>query len=314
MLDNILSNKLFFVQILIMLGASLLGILLINPQEIPDRYVLGIGTFVLNWYMIARYCREDESLKENSYTIWFFSVWMISFVPFYFDYRLGITFLLMNYVMIHCFGFENEKNDPKNAFDIGFFYAISCMFLPQLILFFPLLFVYFLSLYAINKNIGWIFLIGFILPILGLVQIAYLLDFDFLLPHFTQQIMLKGVAWRYEYLLLLPVVVVLILAFIDHFIHENKQAANRKRMYILLLAFMIISLIIFGLYSGTETYFLAFLAMPISVMMAKYVKHRKPEHTTYRNVLLIGFLVCMLFFAFIDKMPKIYTLFREVTV
>lgn len=314
MLDNILSNKLFFVQILIMLGASLLGFLLINPQEMPFRSVLGIATFVLNWYIIIRYFREDESLKENSYTIWFFSVWMISFVPFFLDYRLGAAFLLMNYVMIHCFRFENEKNDPKNAFDIGFFFAISCMFLPPLILFLPLLFVYFLSLYAIDKKIGWIFLIGFLFPILSLAQIAYLLDFDFLLHYFKQQIMIKGVVWQYEYLFLFPVVLTLILAFIDHFVHENKQAANRKRMYILSIIFMIISLIIFGLYSGTEIYFLAFLALPISIMLAKYVKHRKPKYTAYKNIVLIGFLVCMLFFAFFDKMPKVYTLFREVTI
>ncbi len=314
MLDKLLSNKVFFVQIIIILCASLLGLLLINTNAFIHRYWIAVVLFAINWYFVFFYIHEDESLKENSYAVWFYSIWMIPFLHFFIDYRFAVALLLLNFVMIKVLEFENEKNDTKNAFDIGLFLALASLFIPPLIIFFPFLFAYFLSLRGIDKTIGWMFFIGFLIPILGFIQITYLLDYDFLINYYTGSLMISWVEWNNYYLLLIPIAILIVISFVDHFMHENKQAANRKRMYVLLLLFAAIILTIFALFAADQTFYLAFLGLPISIMISKYLKHRKEDYLVYKNIVLIGFLVFMVLFAFLNKMPKIYSLFGEITI
>ena len=314
MLDKLLSNRVFFIQIIIIFVASALGILLINTDSYLQRYSIALGLFVVNWYLVVNYFNEDKSIKENNYTIWFYGLWMIPFIHYFIDYRFAIALILMNYVMIKVLEFENEKNDVRSAFDIGLFLAIAAIFLPPILILFPVLMVYFLTLRSIDRSIFWMYFIGFSIPILGYAQVIYLLDYQFLVEYYTERLTVDMLQWNNYYILLIPILLVLILAIVDHIMNQNKQAANRKRMYILMIGFLAFWITIFVLYNGVYNYYLAFLALPMSVMLGKYIKHRKATHLTYKNIVLIGFLVLMLLYTFLHKMPKIYSLFGEVTI
>lgn len=314
MLDKLLSKKLFFIQIIIIVFTSGLGILLVNTDSYLQRYSIAIALFAFNWYLIVSYFNEDQSLKENNYAIWFYSIWMIPFTQFFIDYRFAFALLLMNWVMIKVLQYEDDKNDVRSAFEIGLFLVTASFFLPPIAYLYPILLVYFLSLRSINSSIYWMYFVGFAIPILAIVQILYLLDYTFMFDYYTERFMLDFAQWNNYFVLLMPILVVLILAIIDHIMNQNKQSANRKRMYILMIGFLMFWLVLFFLFNAQSTYYLAFLALPMSIMLGKYVKHRKSNFNIYKNAILIGFLVLMILYTFLNKMPKIYSLFGEVTI
>ena len=77
----------------------------------------------------------------------------------------------------------------------------------------------------------------------------------------------------YPFTLLLPIMGLLLLALLSHFVHLNKKSLLNRHKYTFILAFSVAQLITIFLYMNQNYEYLLLLALPTSIILGRYLRY-----------------------------------------
>ena len=312
MLVNLLAKRNFFIQIFIILLCFLLGATNFPTIYLSKLELVGVGVTILTLIYVAYIDAKKELIGKNSYSTWFYMLWIMPCILQLMDYRVAGSLLLVTYIMSKLIYFEAEQSDKFEAFDIGVFLGFAILLNPPLFVLGLVIFTYFLTLRSIDSSIFVLALLGFLVPILVFVQVSYLLDFNFLIKYYQHSLMFDFYRFNIKHIFLVPVVIFMIVAFIDYLRTINKEPIQIKRIFFL-IQLMVISLVVTtALFGGEQLAYLSFFAFMFIILFTKYFANKKPQLNWLKETILWGYLVCMLFYNFYDRIPRIFSLITEV--
>jgi hypothetical protein len=197
-----------------------------------------------------------------------------------------------------------EKNpDNKNyAFDIGIMLSVSAFFFPPAIFLFIFLMFNYIYKQSINFRVTVLFLLGFILPLVLGIQILYLADELHWLQNLQNAFSFNF--WAENILWLVPVLVLMIISWLDHLSHAATQDINKRYSYFLAFLFFLNWIGILILFAGNDYPYLIVLALPVSIFLGRFTQFQNSVWT--KEFFLWGFLVFMLAFYFRVEIVEIY--------
>jgi hypothetical protein len=313
MLANLLAKRNFFVQILLItlffgLGASNFNSIYLNKLEI-----IGLGLSILTILYVWYVDYQNSLVSSSSYTTWFYMLWIMPCLALLLDFRVSGSLLLVTYIITKLIYFEVDNTVKYEAFDIGAFLGFAILLNPPLFILGLVILGYFISLRSIDSSIFTLAILGLLVPILVFVQVSYLLDFDFLIDYYHDALLLDYFRLDIKQIFLVPVVIFIVVSFLDYVKNVNKEPVHIKRIFLLLFLIVIALTITSALFGGAQLAFLSFFGFIFMILFSKYFSNKKPQLNWLKETILWGYLICMLFYNFYDRIPRIYSLITDVS-
>ncbi|MBF0597706.1 DUF6427 family protein [Faecalibacter rhinopitheci] len=313
MLVNLLAKRNFFIQIFIIILFSILGATNFNSIYLSNLEIIGLSLSFLTIGYVVYIDSDNELISKSSYTTWFYILWMMPFMVQLLDYKMAGSLLLVTYITSKLIYFETDQSKTFEAFDIGVFLGFTILLNPPLFILGLVVFTYFLTLKGIDSSIIILAILGLLVPLLVFVQISYLLDFNFLIDYYQKALSFNFFEFDIKQIFLVPIVIFAIVAFANFLINANKESVHVKRVFLLLHLMLISLILICVLYGGAEIKFLCFFGILFMIIFTKYFANKKPHMNWLKETILWSYLVCMLFYNFYDRIPRIYSLITEVS-
>ncbi|WP_313375773.1 DUF6427 family protein [Chishuiella sp.] len=313
MLVNLLYKRNFFIHIFIIVLFMGLGMINFNTIVLSDLEKLGFFLTFLTVIFVVYIDFKNDLLNSSSFPIFTYILFLMPFIAGLTDYKIAGSLLLITYVSAKLLYFESEKNDIYEAFDIGLFMSFAILLSPPLIFLGIIIFAYFLTLRVVEPKIPILGFLGFIVPILVIVQISYLLDYYFLLEFYKEQLIPRLFQFELKQIFLIPIGIILIFSIIHQIKTGNKLSAQKKRIYLfihLMFFTLLISYIFF--WNSNDTY-LSFLSFCVMIMLTRYFSEYRPKITWLNEAYVWIYLICLLIFNFYDRIPKFFTLITDVS-
>lgn len=313
MLVNLLKKRNFFKQIFIIVLFTLLGLLNYNDFYLSDLNKIGAVLTILLIAFVGYSDYFNKLISKSAFSIFTYMLWLMPFIGGLIDYKIAGSLLLVTYVSTKLLYFESEKNDPYSAFDIGVFLSFAILLNPILIFLGVIIFIYFLTLKAVEPKVPILGILGFIVPILIVAQVSFLLDYYFILDFYKEQLTPHIIQPQLKYIFLVPIVVIVVLSFINHIKNVNKLTAQKKRIYSLIHLMFITILVTFIFFGEDKDTFLAFLSYSIMTMLSRYFVESKPKIEWLNEALIWIYMISLLIYNFYDRIPRFYSLITEVS-
>ncbi|MBS7332823.1 DUF6427 family protein [Faecalibacter bovis] len=313
MLVNLLAKRNFFIQIFIIVLFFGLGATNFNSIYLSKLEFIGFALTILTIAYVAYKDSNNELISKNSYSTWFYMLCMMPCIGQLLDYKIAGSLLLITYVTTELMYFETEHTSKFEAFDIGMFLSFAILLNPPLFILGIVIFAYFLTLKAIDPSILILAILGFLVPVLVFAQISYLMDFKFLVDYYREALFLDYYNFEIKHIFLLPVVGLLAMALLNYVRSVNKEVVEVKRVFFLIFLMLISFLIISALFGGSQLIYLSFFGLIMMIIFSKDFANKKPQYNWLKETILWGYLICMLFFNFYDRIPRIYSLITEVS-
>lgn len=304
MLAKLLSGKSFFIHFI--LGSLFIFLFLgkIYGSETHEVNFWGIAAFLATVIATFLFFINSKLFKSAGFPFWFFIIWIFVFSGIANDHRISTSLLvctLLFWRMVHA----EEKADSKTyAFDVGICLSISSFFYPPSILLIGLILFNYLYMQSLNLRVIILFSLGFILPLAVGIQVLYLTENMIWLNEIQAYFYIDF--WKNsDVLALIPIGLLIIIAWLDHLAHSGTQDINKRHIYFLFFLYFINWLIILILFGGNQIDLLAVLALPISVFCARFVQYK--ENFALKEIILWGFLAILAGFYFREELTEIYT-------
>lgn len=219
-----------------------------------------------------------------------YTLLIIGFYEGNLDIGLAVT-LLCNGVLLLLLTEPDVATVSQNYPLIGALLAINFLFLPAM---WPVSVFVLLHLFATSPNIGqdiFRMVFGEVLVAGAYFCVAYFFGANAWDSRYLP--MPTGVYFnsRQAYASLIPLGILAILAVADHFLNYNKKSPVSRYKYTFVLVFGLSQLVAAGLYAGTHHDFFLLLALPLSVIFARYLWHLPRPWMRSVGLLL---LVCLL--------------------
>ena len=314
MLVNLLAKRNFFIQIFIILLFFLLGVTNFDTIYLNSLQLIGLGLTILSITIVTYIDFKFELVSKNAYSTWFYMLTIMPSISVLLDYKLSGSLLLLTYVLSKLIYFETEQSDKIEAFDIGVFLGFAILLTPPLYIIGIIIFFYFLTLRGIDRSILTLAILGFLVPILVFIQISYLLDFNFLVDYYKNALIFNFYKFDIKHVFLIPIVALGILAFINYLNSVNKEPVHIKRIFLLIHLIIVSLLVTMGLYGGSELNFICFFAIILMMVFTKYMRNKKAHLNWLKETILWAYLICMLFYNFYDRIPRIFSFITEVSL
>ena len=314
MLVNLLAKRNFFIQIFIIFLFFVLGATNFNSIYLSKLEFIGVGLTILTMAYVAYVDVQNELISKNSYTTWFYMLFLMPSVLTLTDYKIAGSLLLITYITTKLIYFESDNTEKYEAFDIGVFLGFAILLHPPLFILGIVILGYFLSLRAIDSSIFILSILGLLVPILVFVQISYLLDFEFLIDYYREALMLDYFRLDIKQIFLLPIVILAVIAFINYVRTINKEPVQIKRVFLLLNIMLLALIVTSALFGGAQILQLSFFAFLFMIIFSKYFTNKKAHLNWLKETILWTYLICMLFYNFYDRIPRIYSLITEVSL
>lgn len=313
MLVNLLAKRNFFIQIFIIVLFFGLGATNFNSIYLNKLEIVGLVLTICTIGFVAYKDANNDLISKNSYSTWFYMLSLMPCIGQLLDYKVAGSLLLITYITTELMYFETDKTSKFEAFDIGMFLSFAILLNPPLFILGLVIFAYFLTLKAIDSSIFVLSILGFLVPVLVFAQVSYLLDFKFLLDYYREAFLLDYYQPQIKHIFLVPLVILLIMAFINYVRSVHKEPVEIKRVFLLLFLMLISLVVISALFGGVNLVFLSFFSLLLMIIFSKDLANKKPHLNWLKETILWGYLICMLFFNFYDRIPRIYSLITEVS-
>ena len=313
MLVNLLAKRNFFVQIFLIFLFFVLGVINFNSFYLSKLELIGVALSILTIGYVNYIDSKKSIISTSVYTTWFYMLWIMPCMVLLTDFRISGSLLLITYISVKLFYFEVDNTDKYEAFDIGAFLGFAVLLNPPLFILGLIILGYFLSLRAIDSSILVLSILGLLVPILVFVQVSYLLDFDFLINYYRESLMLDYFRLDIKQAFLIPVVIFIVLAFLNYVKNVNKEPVYIKRIFLLLFLMILALIVTSALFGGPQILYLPFFGFPFMILFSKYFSNKKPQLNWLKETILWGYLICMLFYNFYDRIPRIYSLITDVS-
>lgn len=302
MLANLLSRKSFLVQIILGIVFILFFVLINFGITIDDQIAISDFLFVLTVIVSCLFFNTTKLIKFPGISIWYFLIWALAFSGITSELRITLSLLVCTVLIWRLLYTVGNLENRNSAFEIGILLSISSFFWPPTVFLGGFLLFNYLYVQALNLRTFLLFILGFILPIAGGVQILYLLNETNWIGSYQTSFCLNF--WTAKIYTLIPIGVLLLLAWFDHVSNSSIQEMTKRHQYFLLFLYFINLLIILILYAGENFNTLMFLGLPLTVFLTRLTQYRPTEFQ--KNLLLWIYLIVMLAFHFREELKEIY--------
>lgn len=313
MLVNLLAKKNIFIKIFVILLFSLLGLTNLKSIDFSYLQLIGLSITAITIIYVGYIDQKNDLISKSSYPSFFYILWIMPFIDGLIDYKIAGSLLLMTYITAELLYFEVEKEDRNTAFDIGVFLGFAVLLNPPLIIVGVVIFAYFLTLRSIDSLIFLLAILGFLVPILAALQVSFLMGYDFLVDFYVNQMQFDYFQPEIKQIFLIPVLIFLGVAIVNHLSNLTKLSAPLKRVFFLLYSIFIALIVTYILYGGNNDSYLAFMTFSLMIVLTHFMTTNKGKMNWFKEGMLWSYMVCLLIYNFYDRIPRFFSLITEVS-
>lgn len=302
MLVNLLSRNSNFVQIVfcaLFLALFLFGIF----QQVVDwELVVGVLFFLLSILVSVLFFNNSNLIKVPSFAVLFFLSWVFVFSDIYLDYKISISLLSSTLIFWRLLLAERRPENKKFLFDIGLLISLSGLFYPPSFLMFFFLLFTFIYKQTVTLRGVILFVVGISLPLIVGSQVLFLIDRVDWLVEFKNDFELNY--WKTSILGLIPIGILILIAWMDHFASVTSQDVNKRHYYFLAFLYFINWIVILSLYGGGNLNLMVFLGFPIAIFLTRVVQYQKNQKV--KELFLWLYLAFITAFYFRSEISEFY--------
>lgn len=302
MLVNLLSRNSNFVQIVfcaLFLALFLFGLF----QQVVDwELVVGVLFFLLSILFSVLFFNNSNLIKVPSFAVLFFLSWVFVFSDIYLDYKISISLLSSTLIFWRLLLAERRPENKKFLFDIGLLISLSGLFYPPSFLMFFFLLFTFIYKQTVTLRGVILFVVGISLPLIVGSQVLFLIDRVDWLVEFKNDFELNY--WKTSILGLIPIGILILIAWMDHFASVTSQDVNKRHYYFLAFLYFINWIVILSLYGGGNLNLMVFLGFPIAIFLTRVVQYQKNQKV--KELFLWLYLAFITAFYFRSEISEFY--------
>ncbi|MFC6267269.1 DUF6427 family protein [Frigoriflavimonas asaccharolytica] len=290
---RLLSKESTIFSIPLYIGFLLVMLIFFNLFEISDFAIIStIVTFV--GVALGYFCFNAIKLNYLYHLpLFLYTFFVFALYPGNLDIGIAVT-LLSNSFIILILTDVNEDTNKKSYILIGTLLVINYIFLPTT---WPMILFVILHVISTSQRIGlqlFRVIFGAALTIFSYFSVVYFLGYhswnEAYLPFYYFN-------WTVDFQSLyplIPVVLLLLYAVLDHFNNYNKKSPVSKYKYTFILIFTVAQLLTIVFYMGSHYEYLLLLALPISIILSRMLNFL-PKYWM-REVGLWSIIICLLIF------------------
>lgn len=302
MLVNLLSRNSNFVQIVfcaLFLALFLFGLF----QQVVDwELVVGVLFFLLSILFSVLFFNNSNLIKVPSFAVLFFLSWVFVFSDIYLDYKISISLLSSTLIFWRLLLAERRPENKKFLFDIGLLISLSGLFYPPSFLMFFFLLFTFIYKQTVTLRGVILFVVGISLPLIVGSQVLFLIDRVDWLIEFKNDFELNY--WKTSILGLIPIGILILIAWMDHFASVTSQDVNKRHYYFLAFLYFINWIVILSLYGGGNLNLMVFLGFPVAIFLTRVVQYQKNQKV--KELFLWLYLAFITAFYFRSEISEFY--------
>lgn len=296
MLSNILGQKQIFISVLLFI-LFYVGFFSIN-SDFEFNLFSGLSLLFVSFIAILGivFARQILFLKKSQYFSFFILAWLLIFTANLQDisFYSGLFFLYLVFLSILATDYLNLNF--LSPFDVGLFTAIAVILHPPFYIFlgFILLHYLFLSKTQFRQLLGCF--LGILTTSLLYIEVIYLTDNTDVFLVWQDELSLTYSFYQSNLLYLVPILFLLLIAFLDYTNHLNQKTPVVKQLYFSTILFSVFSTIYILFYSGDFYYSFTLLFLPIGLLLSNYMVYHKK--LLRKELFLWVFIVFLILFAY----------------
>lgn len=302
MLVNLLSRKSNFVQIVF----CALFLALFSVKVFQDnhewRTIIGVIFFLLSVLISILFFNNSNLIKIPNFAILFFLAWVFVFSDIYLDYKISISLFASTLIFWRLLLAERRPENKKFLFDIGLLISLSGFFYPPSFLMFFFLLFTFVYKQTVTLRGVILFVVGISLPLIVGSQMLFLMDRVDWLIEYRSAFELNH--WKSSIFGLIPIGVMILIAWMDHFSSVTSQDVNKRHYYFLAFLYFINWVVILVFYGGENLNLMVFLGFPIAIFLTRVVQYQK--NIKVKELFLCLYLVFICAFYFRSQIIEFY--------
>ncbi|SFI54887.1 DUF6427 family protein [Halpernia frigidisoli] len=262
--SNIFSIPVYLVFLTVIISAfNALNISNLNIISFLITFVgIALGYFVFNQIKL----NYQEHLPLFLYTFFIFA-----FYPGDLDIGIAVSLFTNSFLLLFLTSTDDDVRKDSYVL-IGALILLNFIFLPTT---WPMILFVIMHVIATSKRIALDFfkvLMGGFLIVISYLGLMYFLGYtswdNSYFPFGKFKINLD----LYPLYLLSPIALMIVLSVMDHFNNFNKKSLSSRFKYGFILIFTLAQLITVILYMGKSNEYLLLLALPLSIILARYLK------------------------------------------
>lgn len=262
--SNIFSIPVYLVFLFLILSAfNVLNISNLNIISAIITFIgIALGYFVFN------------QIKLNYQThlpLFLYTFFIFAFYPGDLDIGIAVSLFTNSFLLLFLTSTDDEVRKDSYVL-IGALLIINFIFLPTT---WPMIIFVIMHIFATSKRIAldlFKVLMGGFLIAISYFGMMYFIGYTSWDANYFPFGGLRFTKNFYPLYLLTPIALLVILAVVDHFNNFNKKSPSSRFKYGFILIFTLAQLITVVLYMGKNNEYLLFLALPFSVILARYLK------------------------------------------
>lgn len=302
MLVNLLSRNSNFVQIVFCALFLALFSFGLFQQVVDWELVVGVLFFLLSILFSVLFFNNSNLIKVPSFAVLFFLSWVFVFSDIYLDYKISISLLSSTLIFWRLLLAERRPENKKFLFDIGLLISLSGLFYPPSFLMFFFLLFTFIYKQTVTLRGVILFVVGISLPLIVGSQVLFLIDRVDWLVEFKNDFELNY--WKTSILGLIPIGILILIAWMDHFASVTSQDVNKRHYYFLAFLYFINWIVILSLYGGENLNLMVFLGFPIAIFLTRVVQYQKNQKV--KELFLWLYLAFITAFYFRSEISEFY--------
>lgn len=302
MLVNLLSRNSNFVQIVFCALFLALFSFGLFQQVVDWELVVGVLFFLLSILFSVLFFNNSNLIKVPSFAVLFFLSWVFVFSDIYLDYKISISLLSSTLIFWRLLLAERRPENKKFLFDIGLLISLSGLFYPPSFLMFFFLLFTFIYKQTVTLRGVILFVVGISLPLIVGSQVLFLIDRVDWLIEFKNDFELNY--WKTSILGLIPIGILILIAWMDHFASVTSQDVNKRHYYFLAFLYFINWIVILSLYGGENLNLMVFLGFPIAIFLTRVVQYQKNQKV--KELFLWLYLAFITAFYFRSEISEFY--------
>lgn len=245
---------------------------------------IALGYFLFN---------KIDLTYQTHLPLFLYTFFVFALYPGNLDIGLSIA-LLTNSFLLLILTSDNEDINKKFYVLAGVILAINYFFLPTT---WPMAIFVIVHISSTSKkvlqNLFRLFF-GMLIILLSYLGVMYLINYTTYNPENFPMVLDKPMKSFYPYTVLSPVILMIIVAVINHFQNYNKKSPLSRFKYTFLLLFSLAQLTTVILYMGGSHEYLLLLALPASIILSRYLRFLPKYWIKEFGLWLI--IVCLIFF------------------
>lgn len=272
--------------LLIIIGFNALDF---NTLDIPNVIITFAG-IALGYFLFNKIALN----YQTHLPLFLYTFLVFAFYPGNIGLGLSVT-LLINSFLLFILTDNNDKLRKGSYLLVGALLTTNFLFAPEC---WPMIIFVGIHIFVTSGRAGlnfFRFLFGALLISLSYFGLMYIIDYRSWNPYYLPfNRDFKILTEFFPLYFIIPIVLLLLYAIMDHFNHFNEKSPSSKYKYTFLLMFSIAQLISIVLYMGKSHEYILLLALPTSIILSRMLKFLPKYWMQESGVWLIFF--CLLLY------------------